>query len=93
MAKSEIVALGEGMKILEDAKKAGMRVAGKILEKGSRKGTKKVSWNVADDEMKKMLMDGFLEFKKTAAKSEMFQEKVALRYFLDGFAEAYEPDL
>lgn len=90
MRREQVTALGEGLQILEDAKKAGMRVAGKIRDKGLGKTSKKADWHVPEPEMKKKLLDAFLDFKDKASKSPMFQEKAALQYFLDGFTEAYE---
>jgi len=87
--EQEIIALGEGLQILDDAKRAGMRVAVTVRNKGMGKDASQ-KWQIPEDEMKNKVMEGFLEFKKKAGKSPMFQEKAALKYFLDGFSQAFE---
>lgn len=90
MRKKQITALGEGLQILEDAKKAGMRAASNLRSKAFKSTDKTPPWDVPESEMKKTLLDAFLEFRKKVAKNPMFQEKAALQHFLNGFTEAYE---
>jgi len=81
--RKEVIALGQHLQVLEDARRAGIVFAGKL---------RSLAADVKQSEISEKVLQEFEQFKKSIKKGHEVSEELAAKYFLKGFQESYFDD-